>query len=197
MAHLPVINGIYRCFIEQSEGGIGLFGNVINVRGATGEDPVQVARVVAEAFGGANSLCAMTTASNEFRQVHCTPLDDITPTGVHDFSTATNKAGLVGGAPFPINTTMCFSLKTGQRGRSHRGRFYLGAMSNSWSADLLHWDAIHVSTGNSVFVNFMGLLVAGSPSLQLMVASYKLASAVPVIAVATNPALCTQRMRLR
>lgn len=194
---LPVIPGVYRCFLQFAGPSNTIIGNVVHVEASGSPTGLQVAQAVGKAWAATGSMYEAQATVTQYQQVVCTPLDGSSISASDAFTTAAHTAGAQGGTVYPANTAAVLRLRTGQRGRSHRGRIYLGQVIASNSSNLFTWSSSYLTTLTSAGAGFQAALVAGSPSLNLSVASYKLQTALPVITISPNPQLCTVRLRLR
>ena len=193
---LPVITNIYRCFIDQGGGGIEI-GNVIHVEDTSGSAAaVDIAKAVGKAWGSSTGMAMAINTGTSFKQVEVIKLDGISGTVADPFSTAVNHAGIRTGTAMPYSCCACISLQTNERGRSHRGRVYLGPVCASDSSDDATWSTSGLANFTAAANGFLSALFSGSPSLTWVVASYKMSTALPVISVKTNKTIATQRMRL-
>src|SRR5215467_14203372 len=142
---LPVIPHVYRCFLQFAGPGGMILGNVIHVLDASDPPALDVAQAVGKAWAATGSIYAMQSSVSIYQQVSVIPLDGTSSTISDPFSTAAHTAGADTGAVFPANTSAVLKLKTGNRGRSHRDRIYVGQISNTRSTDLLHWSASYLT----------------------------------------------------
>ncbi len=123
-------------------------------------------------------------------QIASTALDGISATVVQTIA----LAGLDTNEALPAGVALCVTLRTASRGRSYRGRMYLGP----WAEDANQPGGVV----SSVLVGQMvGQLTGVMNSLlplswQLVVASYTLQIATPVTAITSNTQWDTQRRRM-
>jgi len=119
------------------------------------------------------------------------------------YSTGLPSPGLQTGDPMPNNAALVMSEHTGLRGRSYRGRIYVGgiAESNSLGNEVLSTlrDA-HVTRWSQLIVFVTAPL---SPDVVLVVLSYFSAGAVrsspvatPVTTITANTRIDTMRQRM-
>jgi hypothetical protein len=112
-------------------------------------------------------------------------------------------AGLLGTAPnsLPYEVALCLSLGTGQRGKSHRGRTYLGPLATGLMAGTqgLFDAAIVQATAATWWTEFAARLKTGvgGKQLELVVLSQKLATLFPVTGVRVGVVPDSQRRRRR
>jgi hypothetical protein len=105
----------------------------------------------------------------------------------------------LGGASLPYEVACVMSLGTGQRGKSHRGRTYLGpvamnSMPFTAGSQGTYVPAIVDAVGAAFWTHIVTALAA-APSLQLVVASIKNATVLPVTAVRVGTVPDSQRRR--
>lgn len=126
---------------------------------------------------------------------HITSFDIIKLDGssatVHQVDGSPQGGGTVSAQPIP-NTGPVVSLKTGLRGRSHRGRVYLPGVAESvFSGGLIsQGDADDIGDGWFAFIG-----ACASDDVTLVVASYALATATAVETLSVDARCATQRRR--
>jgi hypothetical protein len=193
MAVLPVIPNTYRVALRWSHLGGGNAVNVIHVRNATGY-PNQPAVFTCLDAHVTIPMWETVEPNTKVTQVDVTPLDGVSATESFFPAAVAKWAGAGIGDPVPAVATLV-KLQTAKRGREHRGRVFLpmtseGVMNNGVIASSAltpcdaAWKAFIIAIGTD----------ATFP-LTWGVASYKLASFEPIINVAVEALVGTQRRR--
>jgi len=95
-----------------------------------------------------------------------------------------DNVGTGGGSAMAANAAMCVSLRTNFTGRSFRGRFYIGGLSNVVQQDAQNFTTSSVGQMAGVFEDFMDALAAINKTL-VVVSNYA-AGVVRVVALATE-----------
>lgn len=127
------------------------------------------------------------------------PINYDVPTQFVAFPAGANTSG---GAALPYEVACVMSLGTGQRGKSHRGRTYLGPMdlgvmdSTTPTSQGTFIPAVVNAVGAAFWTHIVAGLAA-TPQLQLVVASIKNATVLPVTAVRVGAVPDSQRRRRR
>jgi len=118
-------------------------------------------------------------------------LQNITATDVHVANgtqtilpITTGGAGVGSGAPAAANAAQCVSLRTNFTGRSFRGRFYVGGLTDVGLADAQNWSTTQSTAIAGYFADFMTALTAINQTL--VVVSNFAAGVVRVVALATE-----------
>lgn len=118
-------------------------------------------------------------------------LQNITATDVHVANgtqtilpLTTANVGLGTGAPAAANAAQCVSLRTNFTGRSFRGRFYLGGLTDVGLADAQNWSTAQSSAVAGYFADFITALTAINQTL--VVVSNFAAGVVRVVALASE-----------
>jgi hypothetical protein len=174
MPVLPIIADTYRCSYEYASGG-ATYANVfgINAVGATAQQVADhIKSSVLNATAG-SSIQALQSSDISLTKTTALPLDGVSLHAESLFSAGTFGSGASGAVP--ANAAGIITLNTSARGRSNRGRLYLGGLpkalvdssgatwGTSWHGDAVSW-----------FGQFITNLSAGSPSCTLCVISIKL-----------------------
>lgn len=191
MPPLPVISNVYR--ISPRWLGTNPPANVFHVRSAA----PQTASVIGAAIGSALSGVALDIYSGvvntySFTSVDVLPLDGTSATVTVPLGVTVAGAG--SGDPIR-EAAFVVSLHTAQRGSRGRGRQYVGPLveaEQSAGIALPARTAI-LTTG---WLGFKTNLAAGTPSLELVIASYVHADAHPVTSIRTDSVIGVQRRRL-
>src|SRR4030095_3336073 len=124
------------------------------------------------------------------------PLADPFPLTVNLTWTNANTTGPQNETPVPSNVAFINTLRTALGGRSHRGRMYIGGLSNeSVKTESTQWDLADsvLATAGSEFLEQVQTQSGGD--IQLGVASYVLETASYVTSVVPREYLGTQRRR--
>lgn len=131
--------------------------------------------------------CANVMALNSYDVIK---LDGSSPT-VHIAEVSPQTGGTVSVQPI-ANSSVVVKLRTGIRGRSHRGRVFLPPTAEQAYSDgvIDTADAAAIQSGWASFITNMA-----SDLAPLVVASYKLATASNVLNASTRIGTGTQRMR--
>lgn len=186
-----MIADTYRVAIQMSGAGIDdKVVNVIHVRESSALTPGEVAASVADRW----STCfkAIIPTLVEWNQTTVTKLNGSAGTDFPwDGDQPTDTS-----ASMPMNAALCMSWRTILSGRSHRGRSYIGPIG----ANLLDASVPDMidSTYTTAMVTNGSAMLAGfiADNLELVVASYVLATADGVVNVVPNPRVCTMRKRV-
>jgi hypothetical protein len=190
MPALPVIANTFRCSIIWSGVGGTNPVNVIHIRAT---DPPKTASEVANSITTRwdTRMSEVLVSSQECHLIKVTPLDGTSATFDHtgDFPAMTGDQD----GQFIPQVAYIAKLITGLRGRSKRGRVFVGPMSEAIANDGQLTPGAALSDLQAGWEAFeAGLVVDG---LELVVASYKLSSAQSVTAVSVEQVLATQRRR--
>lgn len=143
------------------------------------------------ALGGGSSLKSNMVNCSGLEAFRYTPLDNSTATTVitHILN------GTVVADPLPANVALVSTFRTGTRGRSFRGRTYMGGHAETTNDGSGRPLAASVTSINTQWTGFIASLVGTGVSL--VVASYKIPTATDVATVTTDTTWDTQRRRLR
>lgn len=178
MAPLPVIPDIHRVAITYHNNDTS-FANVINVRidPTSGATPLDIATDIMHAWHGTTTpnLLNMQANSITMDAVTSTPLDGTSVSATSPFPASTIGTGT--GLSVSAQTAFVMSLKTAVRGRSNRGRFYLGGVvAGVLNGDGSLWTATGLADYLTRFSNFMTDALTPGNIASFGVASYKLAT---------------------
>lgn len=187
---LPVIANTYRiALIWNRHSGVAPV-NVFHVRDtAPTHTDTQVGNAVWAALDN-----EMFTGINTAHEVH-----DMLVTNLTAANAATSVPNLAGnhgqstGDSIP-NLCALMSLHTAQRGSRGRGRCYVGPITETAQADGI-FDATKAATMLTGWNNFIAALVANTPHLELVVASYRHADAHSITSIRVDSVCATQRRR--
>lgn len=195
---LPVIADTLRATIRGTTPDSDQWVNVLHFR-KTGAltypaaiailDPLLLAHYQTNAGAGqAWRTNAPTTAA--IVDFAYTPLDGSTATTIIPHA----LAGVNAGAVLPGSVAYAITLRTGQRGRSFRGRCYWGPFTTNFVAATGRTSNTFATAVATQWNNFLTNLTGSGVSL--VVASYSLALATDVASCSTDTRLDSQRRRL-
>ena len=186
MAELPVIPGVSRVCLRWS------VLNACNVLHFEQDD--------IDPEGLFSSLDAHVTPNmwdplmqtNRIRLVEITPLDGASATQVFSPSDVSKWRGGISTGDYAPAVAACVSTRTTLRGKSFRGRHYLGpvAENQTTAGELAGASQSSLVSGWGSFLDAMN--VASSP---WVIASYKLATKTPITSIVVSNILTTQRRR--
>jgi hypothetical protein len=190
---LPVIANVFRVAYNWKESGTGQAAvNVIHILDTTATaTPADIASNLDAATE--NLMWSQQVPTASVVDLGITPLDGVHAT--QHFAPATPGAWVgQNGADWTPDVAIIIKLSTGLRGRSHRGRMFLPFCNKA----VVVAGAISGGTaGNytTAFQEFMSDLNTGAKNLELVVASYKLATAAVVTSLICEQQVGTQRRR--
>lgn len=143
MTFIPIPNGISLCFDFTTAGQQWQF--CLNLRKSAGAPTAQ--DLIDAAEGGhdwwTSYLKGFLDSTTTLRQVRAT---DMTAQGAAEYIDAVNEAATGGtNVPLPIGTAQCVSLRTDKRGRSYRGRVYMGGLTQGYRLDAANMTSAGIS----------------------------------------------------
>jgi hypothetical protein len=194
MPPLPVIANTYRFTLPwlDSTHVVGVQPvNVLHFR-ATSGTVSSISGVVETALNAHGSLMFDVIYTGlSLQSMEVLPLDGSSATFVAAVSPSVVGGGSGGVVP---NCATVVSLHTGQRGSRGRGRVYVGPMGET---QIDNGTVVATSQANmlSAWGSFVNDINVASPSVQLVVASYKYADAHDVTNIRIDKVLGTQRRR--
>jgi hypothetical protein len=192
---LPVITGVYRisCEFEDTNLAVGVIPvNVFHVRSASGTASA-VGTLVAAQLSSHGALMFDPLYTGLFlNSIEVLPLDGSTaqfPVAVSPHFQGGGSGGVVPAAAAVV------SLHSTQRGSRGRGRVYVGPLGETQynNGSLASTSQSNMLTAWGQFVNGLN---SGTPSTQLVIASYKHADAHDVSTIRIDTVTGTQRRRL-
>jgi hypothetical protein len=141
------------------------------------------------AYAGGQKVSQHWPAATTIDDVTYTPLDGVSPSQVQLFGVAGAEAA----EALPSEVALCMTLRTALRGRSHRGRIYLGGFT----------EALNTTGGIVAAADLTGITLQmegfradlSTVSWQWVVASYLLSTSSPVISITSNNKWDVQRGR--
>lgn len=192
MAPLPTIADVFRCAFTWINGAGNQTTNVLHFRcTGTVDDVAQALFDVFDDAGFQNPWGALDS-DYEITSVNITPLDGVTASSDHALP-GTNGGGT--GDQIP-NMAMVISEKTGQRGARGRGRVFVGPVSEGQSNGGF-FDSGFAAAVLSNWDDFHDALVASTPSVVPVVASYVHEDAHDITSYRVDIKAGTQRRRLQ
>lgn len=188
MPPLPIIADVYRTALFWTNGAGQHSVNVMHIH-APSSTPSAVAAAL-----DANVVASMWTyVSSGFVQeeLTVTKLDGSTAT----FQLATSGAKWTGGNAGDLipAVSSIVSLRTGQRGRSHRGRLFLGPVGETLFTNGTFTGGATLSNTQAAWTAFLSAMSAAG--FAIAVASYTLASFTLVSTALVEQTAATQRRR--
>src|SRR5215831_2671331 len=192
---LPVISGVYRVSIPWQDLGtsVGVRPvNVLHIEALSGPAST-VATNIASALSAHGSAMFDTLYTGlTMETIQVLPLDG-TSAAIDEVVPGTVGGGGSGGVLPQVCTVV--SLKTATRGSRGRGRVFVGPMGETQVSNGVVATA-SLSTMGAAWPAFQSALVAASPSMGLVVASYEHGSAAPVTSFRIDTIVGTQRRRV-
>lgn len=187
---LPTIPGVTRCAIRMTKAGVrDEIVNVIHLGDTTAATPTDIDDVLEPAWQ--TMLHSVIPIGWLWQDVTYTKLDgSASQTLIWTQSEPTSTT-----APIPTQCAAVLSWRTATSGRSHRGRSYVGPLTQD-AVDLVSPDLLVASEAAFLFgaaTAFLAQLATGG--FPLVVASYTLSTAEDVGSVKVNPKMCTMRKR--
>ena len=190
MAPLPVLADTYLISINYVQGESAL-ANVFTVFSTSATTATDVATHVQGAWFLTNSIADQQSDIITYNILSVTPLDGTSLPLLVDIS---SQSGGAAGGVASVQASMVITLRTGSRGRSARGRMYVGGiLAASLNADATRWDTSPVNNMDTAMTHFTADLL--SHDLTLAVLSRKLGEANLVNGWRVNSYLGTQRRR--
>jgi len=203
MPPLPPAPGVTRAVFNYLSNGVAT-ANVIHFTAPPGPDAPDPANLASDlASWWKLNIAPLSSVNHILQSVVCTDLSASGPPAV-EHTTGLPAAGTQAGESLPNNAALVMSLRTALRGRSFRGRLYMGGIAESQAS------------GNNVIASFRDnaviewseiiLFVTAplSPDLQLVVLSYFSGGAVrgtpvatPVTSITADTRIDTMRRRMR
>lgn len=187
---LPVIADVFRCAVTLTGSGLQSATNVFHISapGATASDVadgINSAAGAGDPWAGVNAV--MTDAS-----ITVTPLDGVSGSHIQGANLIVPGAG---GQPL-FEASMVAKFATGLAGREHRGRMFIGPLSEDQVNAGVVLDTLVAGTLDAI-TDWIADLNGQAIPKDLVVASYKLSTASSVTSVTVTQQQRTQRRRLR
>lgn len=178
MPALPVIANVYRIALNWRHTSGQLAVNVIHIHDESGTVTDSQLRTQLDAAAGAN-MWSSASLNATVQDLAITKLDGVTGT-THGVPATPSKWTGGNADPFQPQVAVVVKLTTGLRGRSHRGRVFVPF---TVSAAVTDGNVNPTTAGNmgTAWSAFNTTLLAGANNLDLVVASYKLATAQSVL----------------
>jgi hypothetical protein len=195
MPPLPVIANTFRVAMNWVHSGGQRSTNVMHIRNAT-VDAAGVATDVLDAWG--RPQLSFLADSYVLETIVVTPLDGSSASFIAPSPGGLRFTGEMTGDPIPASAGVV-KLRTSLRGRSHRGRLFIGPNGEGNIAnggiDPTFVAACQADWERFQFNATTGLPGVGSGDSLMVVASYKLATAANVTAFLAEEVAGTQRRR--
>lgn len=188
---LPVIADTYRVALNWEIGsGAHNAVNVIHIRDQVGTHDKDYVAAKLDEDVVTNMWKAVSDGAGVERIV-ITPLDGLSASGEYITGLPARWVGGTGGNPIPASASLV-KILSDERGRSRRGRIFLPFVSEgAQNAGLI--DLTTVATMETAWTDFLAALIVDD--LELVVASYKLSEATPIVSCTVEDACGTQRRR--
>ena len=188
---LPVITNVYRCALNWTNSTNAMVAtNVIHVQKAA----VTASDVATELDTDAtNTMWELQTTDQQVTQIVVTKLDGSSASFPYTPATPANWTGHGGAGDFVPQVAAIVKCITGKRGRSYRGRIFL-----PWIAEAQMGDGGLNGTSRATCTAAWREFLADMQGNGFVpvVASYKLATAEPILDMAVEGFVATQRRRL-
>jgi hypothetical protein len=192
---LPTIADTWRVTVNWTIGSIPCC-NVMHFLDQGSSDPEDVADWVGDAWCDTGSFRDIQTNKVNYDSIDVISLD--APFGLtFNFPWPNaNVTGLQNETPVASNVAFINTVRTALGGRSHRGRIYVGGLSNeSLKTESTEWD-LNDSVLDSAGETFReSVITKSSTNLSLAVASYTLETATVATSVQGRSYLGTMRRR--
>lgn len=183
MPAMPPAAGVTRAVLNYTSNGIAT-ANVLHFVAAPGPDaPDPTALGSRLALWWKGQMKPIVSATQTLNNVTCTDLSAGGPPAVV-YSTGLPDTGTNGSQPIPNNCALVMSLVTGLRGRSYRGRIYVGGLTESQT----NGNAVDTGTRDLIVAKFDMLITftaALEPDYNLVVLSYFADGSIRTTPVAT------------
>ena len=188
---LPTIAGVFRCALnwDATPGAPARVNNILHIAASSGDETDVAtaldAHLTGDMFKPMSSAYILTSYD----------ITDLGSAGASVFWTATGLVtGLSSGGIVP-ESAMSVGFRTATRGRSARGRAYVGPCVEGVidSGDFAAGYADDVTAAWAAFQTDLG---GNSPAMQHVVASYLLSTAYDITSYNAKPYVATQRRRL-
>lgn len=187
---LPIIADVFRCAINLSDPSGGSATNILHFGAGGGATASDIAHAIDDE---AATTHPWQYVANTFADciIEVTPLDGATAPFV---LTSANIAGTQSGTKL-YEAAAVVKLTTALRGREHRGRSFIGPLTEGSVAA----GALDPGTRSGLETAFQDWQAAVEANIggNLKVASYKLSTAENVVSATVGPFQRTQRRRLQ
>ena len=138
-----------------------------------------------------NSMVSLQSNTVDYQNSYCLPLNG---SGLADIAVRTGTHGSVSSPAVTPQTCAIFTFRTGLRGRSYRGRMYLGGVQNLLlGTPTTQWSSTGMTGFNAAITAWNAALV--TQGLTHEVLSRKLGVATPVLQIVARQYLGSQRNR--
>ena len=187
---LPVIADVFRCALTLTGSALGSSTNVFHIS-APGATATDVANGIDTAAASGDPWSNVASSFGA-PQVVVTPLDGVSGSHAQILSNVTPG---IGGSVL-YESALVIKLGTGFSGREHRGRMFIGPLTEDHvSAGVI--DSAVVSDEFTQITDFITALNGLAIPMDLGVASYKLSTWSSVTSIIVTGQQRTQRRRLR
>ena len=158
LSFIPMPNGISLCFDFTTAGQNWQF--CLNLRKSAGAPTdSDLANVCSTADGWWDgTFNDLVTDSTTLRQIRAT---DMTAQGAPQHVLSVIDAGTDTNVPLPLGTAYVVSLRTAKRGRSYRGRIYVGGQSGATQTDEVTMTSSRASELAAAFLGLATSLDSG------------------------------------
>lgn len=183
MPSLPIISGVYR-LANNYTCGEGTFTNIWWLDVGASVDPEGLGNdfIDAYTYSTTPSMKALHSSAVTFVDVVVTPLDGTSSSQTVQYGAGVHGTGTT--PPVSAQTAGIITWETGDRGRSNRGRTYLGGLpAGLLDSDGARWSTSFTTDANSWIPTFVDRLLnhSSSGSVGLDVVSIKNGTAKPIV----------------
>jgi hypothetical protein len=188
---LPIIPNVYRCALVSIATTYvpRTVYNVLHVSQPTGDETDLGTSLDATL---SNAMFTLMSSNYVTQRVEITKLDGTSASVSFPFTSPPNG----GAAGVPVPEAACsVGLKTVARGRSKRGRVFVGPVPEGYIDDGT-LDVASVAAMQTAWTSFLTALSGRPVPANLVVASYLTATALTVSTINVKPYVATQRRRL-
>jgi hypothetical protein len=195
MPPLPVIANTYRVAHEYHVGAVQ-YVNVWNIKSRATTTSFTVADRFLANYGSddADSLIGIHSQSVTFDRVAVTAYDGVSPTLVAEYPASTLGGAVLG--PAPAQCCGILTLETGTRGRSFRGRVFLGGLPDAFmESDGSQWTPSFQTDVGPMIEEWISSWQTGSPAMDIAVVSLVHGVATPVTTMVPRRYMGTVRNR--
>jgi hypothetical protein len=186
---LPVITNGFYCAYRTVQGGVQSAEQTFTVESGTGMSTADVAGILETAWG--DNIDAVTSNFTALTSISVQPLDGVSSADVYP----AEGTGTVTGDALPASICMITTLRTGEAGRSKRGRIFWGGMTSTQLATSHEqWSATTVSNWQGAVDTWLSDLAGEGLTLEVL--SRELGVGTTVSTIVARSYIGTQRRRL-
>src|SRR5215470_3290223 len=190
MSTLPVLADTYLCAMRAHQGESAV-ANVFCVRSSVTQSSSDVATHVQGAWFLSNSIADQQSEDMKYDALEVLPLDGTSLSIIVDL---TGQIGGISQGADCVQAAVVTTFRTAERGRSRRGRMYLGGIPTDHTQDFgTRWDTGVVTDMSTAWFSFRDDL--DSHNLTHEILSRKLGDSLPVLSHRVNSYLGTIRRR--